>query len=79
MMPASAILADLDDLDAGSDDSYGEQLAANFPMPGSLGLMDLDLSDMSDEDDELSHLAAIEGEINRNHAPPMDVITEESD
>lgn len=46
-------------------------------MPGSLGLMDLDLSDMSDDDDELSHLAAIEGEISRNHAPPMEVILEE--
>lgn len=76
-MPASAILADLDDMDEASDDSYGEQLAANFPMPGSLGLMDLDLSDMSDDDDELSHLAAIEGEMSKNHAPVMETILEE--
>jgi len=46
-------------------------------MPGSLGLMDLDLSDMSDDDDDLSNLAAIEGEMSKNHAPVMETILEE--
>jgi hypothetical protein len=80
-MQANAILADLDE-DGTDSMSYGDEElemagVGAIPMPGSFGLMDLDLSDLSSSDADADLDFDDDGNKKPLLAPPMDTILEE--
>jgi hypothetical protein len=79
-MQAHAILQDIDQ-DGSDSMSYGDEdldaASGPVPMPGSFGLMDLDLSDLSSSDADGDLDYDEEGNKKPALAPPMDTILEE--